>query len=103
MTRGLELWELAADDPDLRRFLGALAKGAMCKADVQFVTGMSDHDYHAARNRLDRLVGSCLAMPNRTELGARGGLAQTRSIAPPQQPRASLNRVLRYRVVTSRR
>ena len=52
-----ELWELAAEDPDLLRFLGALAMGATCKADVMVVADMSDHDYAAARHRLDRLVG----------------------------------------------
>jgi hypothetical protein len=52
-----ELRELAVDDPDVLRLLGALAKEATSKADVRFVTGMSARDYHAARSRLDRLVG----------------------------------------------
>lgn len=52
-----ELWALAEADPEVRRLLGALAGGATRKADVQSTTGISDQDYHAARNRLDRLVG----------------------------------------------
>lgn len=52
-----ELWELAEADAGVRRLLGALAGGATRKADAQLATGMSAQDYHAARNRLDRLVG----------------------------------------------
>jgi hypothetical protein len=68
-----ELWELAAEDPDILRLLGALAKGATCKADVRRVTDMSDHDYHAARRRLDRLIGrlSRSAQPSRPRLTKR--------------------------------
>jgi hypothetical protein len=51
-----ELRELAAADPDLQRLLDALAAGATCKDDVLFVTGMSELEYRAARNRLDRLA-----------------------------------------------
>jgi hypothetical protein len=52
-----ELWALAEADPEVRRLLGAFASRATRKADVLSATGMSDQDYHAARNRLDRLVG----------------------------------------------
>jgi hypothetical protein len=52
-----ELWGLAEADPGVRRLLGAFASGATRKADVQSTTGMSGQDYHAARNRLDRLIG----------------------------------------------
>jgi hypothetical protein len=52
-----ELWELAAGDPDVRRFLEASLDGATCRDDVKAMTGMSEPDHHAARNRLDRLIG----------------------------------------------
>lgn len=52
-----ELWGLAEADPGVRRLLSAFASRATRKADVRSATGMSAQDYHAARNRLDRLVG----------------------------------------------
>jgi hypothetical protein len=52
-----ELWGLAAGDPDVRRLLEALLDGATCRDDVKNMTGMSELDHHAARNRLDRLTG----------------------------------------------
>jgi hypothetical protein len=52
-----ELWALAEADSGVRRLLEAHASGATRKADVQLATGMSAQDYHAARNRLDRLAG----------------------------------------------
>lgn len=63
-----ELWALAEADPEVRRLLSAFASRATRKADVLSATGMSDQDYHAARNRLDRLVGrlSRDAQPSRS-------------------------------------
>jgi hypothetical protein len=85
-----ELWGFAEADPEVRRLLGAHASGATRQADVQHATGMSAQDYHAARNRLDRLIGrlSRDAQPSRPRRKrAAGALPRPRRVVAATLPR----------------
>jgi len=94
-----ELWALAEADPGVRRLLEAHASGATRKADVQLATGMSDHDYHAARNRLDRLAGrlSREAQPSRPRRKRAAGVTprSRRAAAATRPPIAAPGNAMR--------
>jgi hypothetical protein len=83
-----ELWALAEADPEVRRLLGAFASRATRKADVLSATGMSDQDYHSARNRLDRLVErlSRDAQPSRPRRKRSDALARSRRTVAATPP-----------------
>jgi hypothetical protein len=88
-----ELWELAADDPEVRLLLGALADGATCRDDVMIMTGMSEQDHHAARNRLDRLIA-------RLSRNAQPSGRRSRTV-PRRDPRSVAQRRPQYPALTS--